>query len=376
VIALLLALAAGPPVEASLLDGRRIAGELVEASPTKFIVKVDDRTTSVSGDDLLRLNFIGASPVKSPMRIRLTDGSRFGAHSFEADGRSAKAMGTFGSISFPVEHLAAVLLVDDRQEAADFIARSSEKPRSDRIVIAREGKRLVLEGIIGKIGADKIEFTLDGDVLPINRSRTKALYFSQKNSPKTPVAVVAERNGDQWAAAEWRWQSGVALKSPSGFERTIAVASLASIDLAIGRVVYLSDLEPALMQHTPGLDHPWPMKRDRGPFGGGLELDGRTFAKGLVLHSRTVVEYNLGGEYRRFQAVVGIPPAAGPAGDAEVKIAADGKVLWKQRIRAGDKPHQLAFDLSGAESLKLEVDFGRNLDLGDHVAFADAKVLK
>jgi hypothetical protein len=365
-----------PPVEASLLDGRRVAGRLVHATNSAIALQAGDRRVDVSRDELLRLDFQPSTPEKTPIVVRLTDGSRFGARSFESDGRVARTNGPAGELSIPVERLAAVLLVDDPQESADFAAKASEKPKADRIVIAREDKRLALDGIIGKVGSDKIEFTLDGDVLPINRSRGKALYFSQKASPPKPMAMIADRRGDLWAATDWRWGSGVAFQTPTGFERTIAVEELASIDLSAGRVVYLSDLEPRMMQHTPALDHPWPMKLDRGPHGGPLEVGGRSFAKGVVLHSKTIVEHDLDGKYRRFQTVVGIPAAAGPLGDADVRVLVDGKAVWERRLRSGDAPTPLDLPTVGARILRLEVDFGKNLDLGDHVAFADAKVIK
>lgn len=375
-IALLFALIGGTTVEASFLDGRRVSGELMDLSRSSLVIVADGKSSTFAREDLLRLDFRAPTSAKLPIVVRLTDGSRFGADKFESNGQTATVDGAFGTLSIPVENLAAVLLVEDPQEAADFTAHSSEKPRADRIVIAREGRRLLLDGIIGSVGREKIEFTLDGDVLPINRSRAKALYFAQKNVAPKPAALVTDRRGDLWAASEWSWKNGVAFKSSSGFDRTIALDSLASIDLSAGRVVYLSDLEPSLMQHTPALDHPWPMRRDQGSFGGPLELQGRIFAKGLVLHSRTVAEYNLGGEFRRFQSLVGISRSAGPVGDTDVTITADGKPLWKRRVRADHATHDLGFEIAGVKTLRLEVDFGRNLDLGDHVTFADAKVLK
>jgi len=381
VIALLFALCAGPPtgpiLETALLDGRRLRGELLETTKSSVVIQSDGRRVELPQTDVLRLDFRPVSPAKTPLIVRLTDGSRFGAQSFESDGRTAKTVTALGALAFAIENVSSVLLIDDPQETAEFAARAADKLKTDRIVIAREGKRLVLDGVIGKVGADKIEFTLDGDLLPINRSRGRALYFAQKATGGKPAAMIADRRGDLWAAVAWRWQSGgVTFKSAAGFERSILAPELSSIDLSSGRVAYLSDLEPALMQHTPGFDHPWLIQHDRGPHGRPLELDGRKFAKGLTLHSRTIVEYDLGGEYRRFQAQVGVPTAAGPSGDADVRIVADEKTLWRKRVRAGENSQPVDFPIASVKRLRLAVDFGGNLDLGDHVAFADAKVVK
>ena len=373
---LLLIAFAGPPVEATLIDDRKISGVLAAVDDANIVVELNGERNALPRTDLLRLDFKSATPSKPTMTIRLVDGSRFGARTFESDGRTATVTSDYGRLNFPVEKLAALLFVDDPHEAAEFAARSTEKTTTDRLALARDGKRLVLEGVVGKIGAEKIAFTLDGDELPINRSRVKAIYFAQKASAAKPVAMIGDRTGNVFASTEWRWKDGVALKSPAGFELTIPVGSLAEIDLSAGRVVYLSDLEPTLMQHTPGFDHPWPILRDRGPDGGKLELGGTRHAKGMLLHSKTVVYFALNAEYRRFKTVVGIPTAAGPSGDAEARVLVDGKEVWSHRIRAGENPLHLDLSIAQAKSIRLEVDFGRNLDLGDHVAFAGARVVK
>jgi hypothetical protein len=374
--ALVLLAFAGPPVETTLIDDRTIAGELVDADDASVVLENSGRKTSLPRNDLLRLDFTPAAAKRSPISIRLVDGSRFGARSFDSDGRTAKVATTVGELSIPVQKLAAALLVDDAQEAAEFDSRAGEKTASDRLVLARDGKRLSLDGVVGKVGAEKVLFTLDGEELPINRSRVKAIYFAHKPSDDKPAAIIGDRSGNLWAAAEWRWKDGVSLRSPAGFELSIPAGDLAHIDLAAGRIAYLSDFAPTLMQHTPGFDHPWPPIKDRGPHGLPLELDGRKFSKGLTLHSRTVMEFALNSEHRRFKAVVGIPTASGPSGDAEARIVVDGKVVWSQRVRAGEKPIRIDVPLQSIKTLRLEVDFGRNLDLGDHVAFADAKVVK
>jgi len=374
--ALLLLVIAGPPVEATMIDDRTISGEFAEADAASVVLESNGRKTSLSRNDLLRLDFKPAAAKRSPITIRLVDGSRFGARSFDSDGRTAKVATTVGELTIAVQYFAAALLVDDAQEAAEFDARAGEKTASDRMVLARDGKRLSLDGVVGKVGVEKVSFTLDGEELPINRSRVKAIYFAHKSSDAKPAALIGDRSGNLWAAAEWRWKDGVSLRSPAGFDLSIPAGGLAHIDLSAGRIAFLSDLAPSLMQHTPGFDHPWPPIKDRGPHGSPLELDGRKFSKGVTLHSRTVMEFALNAEYRRFKAVVGIPFAAGPSGDAEARILADGVVVWSQRVRAGEKSIKIDIPLPSSKTLRLEVDFGRNLDLGDHVAFADAKVVK
>ena len=42
----------------------------------------------------------------------------------------------------------------------------------------------------------------------------------------------------------------------------------------------------------------------------------------------------------------------------------------------GEAAQAVRVDLKKAKSLAIEADFGKNYDLGDHCAFADARVLQ
>jgi hypothetical protein len=376
---LLSTLLTSPPVDLTPIDGAGASGELQSLTADSVVINVSGKAIRTPLDSVLRLDFRRPSAAASRIRLRTIDGSRFGCQSFETDGRDAAfALEDGERRSLPIERISAALLSDDPHEAADWIGKSTASRKSDLLVFAREGKRLSLEGTINSIGPEKLLFTFEGDDLPIRRERVRALYFAQRGQAisKKSLAVATDVRGNAWAVRDWRWADGLSLETPAGLSIQIPEAQVASLDFAAGRLSYLSDLEPTAVQHTPYFDVPWNYRRDQNFHGGPLIANGKRFAKGLAVHSKTMLEYELGGNYRTFLTAVAVEDSGGPRGDAEVRILVDGKRAWEARVRAGEPIRQVSLKIPGAGRLVLEVDYGKGLDLGDHIVFGDARVVQ
>ena len=174
-------------------------------------------------------------------------------------------------------------------------------------------------------------------------------------------------------------------------------------DFSAGKVMYLSDMEPATKTWSPLVGLPDGLNLadaygephlDRSMLGKKLsvrvkdssvaEADvstsqppvERVFSKGLALRSRTELVYRVPAGFRRFQTVAGIDPAAASVGNVDFAIFADDRPLLETQI-AGNQP-ALAIDveITGAKRLRILVDFGQNLDTGDWVNLCDAKIVK
>lgn len=130
------------------------------------------------------------------------------------------------------------------------------------------------------------------------------------------------------------------------------------------------------MQHTPFFDVGVEYRRDANLMGGPIRIKGVDFAKGLVVHSKTVLEYELAGKFRRFECILGVEDSAGDLGDAIVRIQVDGKQVYEAQVQAGQPGQQVSLPVENGQKLQLEVDFGRLFDLGDHVVFGNARLVK
>ena len=167
--------------------------------------------------------------------------------------------------------------------------------------------------------------------------------------------------------------------SRSAEPQALAAEHVVRIRFASDRVLFLSAATPATAAETPliGARSAFPWQRDRAAAGGGLKLGGKSFRRGLGVHSRTALEYDLGGRYRSFAAVIGLDDAAGAAAGVTFRVAADGKEIYTRDMARRDSPETLLLPVTGVKRLKLEVDYGPDgLDLGDHADWADARVIQ
>src|SRR5262249_18542336 len=99
---------------------------------------------------------------------------------------------------------------------------------------------------------------------------------------------------------------GLTVTTPSGAKIDYPLNQIARLDYSPGNLVYLSDLEPLRVVHTSTEDRVERYRRDKNLDGGPLRLNGEVYPKGLALHAYTELEYELKGDFRQLQFVVGI----------------------------------------------------------------------
>jgi hypothetical protein len=179
-------------------------------------------------------------------------------------------------------------------------------------------------------------------------------------------------------------------------ELSLPFADLVSADYSIGKLTFLSDMQPLRSQWTPLVSLPaaaesiknfgeprsnfsftgspltlsWPA--DETKTGATLE----SYDKGLAIRSRTELEYRLPKSMRRFTAIAGIDPETLGQGSVQLTIEVDGQVEFEQTIDGEHGPVKIDLDVAGKQRLKLLVDYGENLDLGDRLHLVEARLLK
>jgi alpha-galactosidase len=106
-----------------------------------------------------------------------------------------------------------------------------------------------------------------------------------------------------------------------------------------------------------------------------LTLQGKRFEHGLGTHANSTFRIALGGKAERFTATVGVDDETDQRGSVVFKVVGDGKVLWESGVlRGGEKPKEVAVDLSGVQKLVLQVaDAGDGID-HDHADWAEATI--
>ena len=151
--------------------------------------------------------------------------------------------------------------------------------------------------------------------------------------------------------------------------------------LALYRTVgtaYLSDMEPV---GTP-LNGWGPYERDRSNAeqapgdGRPLTLNGAVYPKGLGVHANSQLEYDLGGRFKTFEAVVGVDDEVGNNGSVVFEVWADGARLYQSGVLRGPQAGvPVSVDVAGRQRLRLVVANGGDNINYDHADWADARLI-
>lgn len=199
-----------------------------------------------------------------------------------------------------------------------------------------------------------------GDLAP---GATRTLRWTARTGDSTGPATVS-------VAVTWRGQSRPLTNS----------AAVTVLPPPPRGQAYLSDL-PWLS--AVGGFGPVERDRDNGERAAGdgppLTLSGTVYPKGLGTNANSTIEYYLGGNCSRFTAVVGIDDSmvrsGGTQGDVVFRVAGDDAELATTGVvRGGDAPRPLSVDVTGVQTLTLQVDQWDQDNWWDHADWADAAV--
>ena len=171
--------------------------------------------------------------------------------------------------------------------------------------------------------------------------------------------------------------------TPYGPSVRLPWADVVALDTLNGKATPLGDLTPKSAEVTPFTSLAWPWRVDHSVRGEALRLRGEhgvaTYDRGLGLHSRTRLTYDLAGKYRRFEALIGLDAASGRRGAADVTLLLDGKPAGPESLRrltVATGTVAVSLDTAGVKELTLLVDYGPGGDTQDDVNVADARLIE
>ncbi|MBA4189630.1 MAG: hypothetical protein C0467_16720 [Planctomycetaceae bacterium] len=383
--------------------GKKLVGKLVAIDAQGATILAGEARALVSGKDIVVIDLGGkVTPLPKDVRaneIELTDGSTFRCGKFLIKGRKVETelLTVPNGIQAPAIELPLGAVFSIMRGAEDPKNRDAWKKvlgnrgkRDLYIVREPEGLNFVQGTILGGDDAGtRLNFEKeDGgkDALLLSRA-TGGLVFSQPapaQVPQTLCRVIDVFGNSLVAQAVQLSPEGLIVTTVAGVVVKYPTATgVAKFDYAQGNVAYLSDLDPLV--DSPGvpadekglrLNPVAPYVRDHGLSGEALKLGGDTFVKGLVVAPDTVLTFNIGGDYREFKAIVGVPESSPDANlEAKVTIEADGQVVFTETLRRKDKAKPIVLDMKGVKQLRVIVDADLSVN-GNRVILADARVQK
>ncbi len=371
-----------PQVQVETLKTGQAAGELKQVTPTQIVV--GNRQVPLS--DVLEIRFSNPAPAApatvNGVEVILNDDSRLAGSKITLNATELKLTSAeLGTITARKNTIRSIRFAANDTKLDDawqkILARDSKK---DVIVVRKDSKLDFLAGVAGAVDEQFVKFLVDGEEVPVKRERVYGLIYQPPAATGKPQSVI-ELQGDitlqskQIVSKDRNYEVILA----SGVALTIPATQVRTIDFSLGKIRQLSQMKPSDVQYVPFWDHVWEYRKDAGPLSGPITLGGVAYAKGLSIHSKTKLTFRLQGEYRLFQAVMGIDDMSdddGIRGDVKVTISGDGKPLLEADVLGPDAPRKVDLNVTGVRELQILVDFGGDLDIADWLSLGDAKVLK
>ena len=284
-------------------------------------------------------------------------------------------------VDVPLARVAGIHFgLPDRKESPESFAKRLKARGAEDLLLARtkDGEVVAISGIMEGTDGDRLRFRYQDKSRTLPLALVEGLVMASRPESAQPAApsqvfslpgaVVSGRLKDLDTAVwkvETTWGQSLNLPAPE----------IQRVRFRGGEMTYLSDIEPSKVEETPffGLRLPW--RRDVNLLGEPLKVNGQGFERGLAVHSRCVLTYDLDGQYATFEAIVGFDDAAKGKGRVDCRVFADGKELYADPdLRADGPPKVLTLPVSGAKRLTLHVDFGKGQNTGDRVIWADARL--
>jgi hypothetical protein len=199
------------------------------------------------------------------------------------------------------------------------------------------------------------------------------IFYRLEAAQGNPLCRAIDQQGNVLTAAKIAFDGkAYTLTTTFGAKITLAADALSKLDFNMGKLTYLSDMEPAKVVEKSGAGLVTHYRKDVNLDGEPIILE-RQHAKGLSLHAFTQLEYNLAGKYKEFKAILGVDQRVGADSQALVTVHCDGVERFKGTITAKETK-SLAISVRDVNILRVTVSSRNFLDLHDHVTLADARV--
>ncbi|HZU96445.1 MAG TPA: NPCBM/NEW2 domain-containing protein, partial [Planctomycetota bacterium] len=214
--------------------------------------------------------------------------------------------------------------------------------------------------------------------------------------PKGTLVRIRCADGSSVSGAVSKFESGKLELEHTLDKLSIPSKEMLELFVLNGAFVYLSDLEPTNVEERfpDGLERQQELygwKRDKEVVEGSrLRLGGRTYDKGLGVHSYCALTFKLNGAYKEFRTVIGLDdttkylsyPGVGSVtfrvlvGDEKNGMKPAKELPEGKRKKRGDAPEELSVNVEGVDQITLVADYGNYMHILGRADWADAHLVK
>lgn len=367
--------AQSPTYELSLRDGRVLSVASIQGDPARELeVMVAGQLQKLPAGDLLAVHGCAAQTIDLACATLLGDEVVTGALvGGDATGDHFVMMSpSLGRIELPVDRLHALSAPGARGVGDLPLPSGVSEAIFRRAAVGYD----IVAGSLHEFGDRGVRFQPDGESEPrwFRVQEMAGLRLAEAEPRKlAPTAFLRTRTGDSLGITVRRFTSkAIECELENGARVALAYADLASLSFT-GTATFLSDLTPIEVREA-GFDGPtlYSWRRDQSVLGTPLIAGQRTYGKGLGMHSRSRLCFEVPEGHVAFWSRVALDDSAAGlpiAALVDVRVLVNDKVCFEYKGLAVGKPPRDTglLRVAPGDRLALEVDFGAGRDLGDRV---------
>lgn len=386
-----------------LRDGTNFEGELqnIDRDTAAFIVNGNVKAISVENINRIQYFDQPNEPSAIANSIVLVDGSELFCVAFTIVDRELIAK-TETDAEFRIKsrlvdsiHFPSV----DPEFKKNWKKIVKEERESDALVVSRDEKLQMIDGIFGDVAAESVSFTVGERTADVKRSRLAGMLFYRRVADElAPSVFVLElKDGSVIEVQSLSIETEKCeVRTVAGADIEVDPATISKLDFSSKREVWLTDLEPATNDWTPlmagssvlGSLKKFSMaKIDRGFSGKPLAVmnrgdDGswerKEFAKGFAIKGGGKLSFLMGRQYQRLTGAIGFDPDANSTGVAKLIIQVDGVNQVEQVLDASEmkKAFPIDIDLNGSDRIVFQIEYHDRRSVGDILHAVDMKLVR
>ena len=368
--------------DVQVLNGKPVSGSITSIDDSQLILKTNTGPVTLPLAQVLMVQIGDIKKLDPAVKftdVVLNDGTVLHCKSVALQGKEVELSLLSGTVlKVPLTLLVSFVHEANNQPLArKFEELAGKRVNFDRIVILRDGQLSTLDGTLGEVKGKTISFrsALNNNIIDVAIERLHGVIFFRALAPAgaNPVCRVNDINGNTITAVKLAHDGkNLKLTTTTGLEMVLPNDVLSSLDFNLGKQTFLSDLTPTKVIEKSGIGLVHAFKKDVNLDGESIYLD-KPYAKGLSMHAYTDIEYNLAGKFKEFRGTLGVDLRTGSESQPKVTIYLDGVSVFSGTVTA-QNVQPINMNVKGAKTLRIVVSSRNELDLYDHVTFADALV--
>ncbi len=323
----------------------------------------------------------GPSLGRDEVALELVGGDRiFGRLGQSKSESIAVETEAWGQLTLSMERLTLILFSNAELPAySDSLRwfRRQNEATDDRLLLTNGD---VVRGFVTGVDREGLRMEVGDEVstIPLRLAVAAKLVHPPARVRQVRQAIVSLVDGQRLTVAELEWNGDKARARIEGGEMVEPPGDrIASIAFEGGRWTWLSAMSPARAEHTPMLSLEWKHALDRNVLGGPLRVAGVRFERGIGVHSKSVLTYELDGTYKEFVTSFGMDDDSGRGASVNAIVLVDGRQRFERNdVVPGVLHGPVRVDVAEAHRLELVVDFGLNGDIQDRFDWVEPGLVK